>query len=181
MPRLYKSQKERSISKAPVRNKEAVHDQYGHSEKGVAVCPVCKNVLFKKEWHHPDSKAFGKDFFAKKDFLARDQHAKLCPACRMTKEGLYEGEVTIKDISPINRDELVNIIKAFAEREIKRDPQTRIIRMRKDRNSFTVTTTENQFAVKIGKHLHKVFKKTDLNISHSKEPYEVSRVEVTFL
>lgn len=181
MSNYYKSSKKTRSKKVLLRKGEQKNDQYWKSSEGVAVCPNCKNVLFKKEWHHSDSKALGKDFFSKKEFDKKEHHFRQCPACKMIKEGLYEGKIIIKDVPMEYKEEILNTIKAFAEREKKRDPQSRIIRIRKDRNSFDVTTTENQFAVKMAKHLHKVFKKTTLNISYSKEPYEVSCAEIVFL
>ncbi|AKM84308.1 TPA: hypothetical protein DCZ46_03095 [Candidatus Campbellbacteria bacterium] len=181
MSKFYKASKNTRSKKVLLRKGEQKNDQHWKSAEGVAVCPDCKNVLFKKEWHHSDSKALGKDFFSKKEFDKKEHHFRQCPACKMIKEGLYEGEITIKNVSVNYKDDVLNTIKAFAERELKKDPQSRIIRIRKDRESFNVTTTENQLAVRIAKHLHKTFKKSNLSISHSKEPYEVSRVELVFM
>ncbi|MDD2935164.1 MAG: NMD3-related protein [Candidatus Pacebacteria bacterium] len=181
MSKFYESSKSTRSKKVLLRKGEQKNDQYWKSSEGVAVCPICKNVLFKKEWHHSDSKVLGKDFFSKKEFEKKEHHFKQCPACKMIKEGLYEGEISIKDVPVNHKDEVLKTIKAFAERGKKRDPQSRIIRIRKDRNSFNITTTENQMAVRIAKYLHKTFKKSQLSISHSKEPYEVSRVELVFM
>lgn len=159
----------------PERKAVMRHDQYGKAGKGIAVCRRCHATLFRKEWHHPEAKIkVGKHGKG-------DVHLDLCPACKMIEEGLYEGEIRIKNVPPKYRMEVVNLISAFGRRAMKRDIEDRVIEIKKQGSGgFVVTTTENQMAVQLAKKINKVFGNTELKISYSKEPYEVSRTEVIF-
>lgn len=166
-----------STVKLPQRKQESQHDQYGgKSRKGFEVCRYCQNILFKKEWHHADSKKLKEIEDSKKEI-----HTSVCPACKMIKGNVWEGEIIIENTPVKHIDELLRLITAYGDRAEKKDPQDRIIETKKEKGRYIVKMTENQMAVKLAKKIKQTFKKVDLNISYSKEPYEVSRVVVTFI
>lgn len=86
----------------------------------------------------------------------------------------------IEHIPAVHEADLINLIVNFGAHAEKRDPQDRIIEIRKNKKGYRVITTENEFAVRLAKKIHSAFKKASVNISYSEEPYEVARVRVLF-
>ena len=166
-----------STVKLPKQKQEWRHDEYGKSKKGLAVCPTCHNVKFKKEWHHPDSSLVVQS----KIGWEKGVHFVTCPACTMGAKGLYEGEITIVGVPPRLEGELAHLIAAYGARAIKRDPQDRVLNIKKIGKKWLVHTTEDELAVKLAKKIKGVFNKIDLEINYLKEPQEVSRIRITFI
>ncbi|MBU4353483.1 hypothetical protein L6251_01875, partial [Candidatus Parcubacteria bacterium] len=161
--------------KLPKDKSESRHEEYGEAQKGLVICKRCHNVLFKKEWHHPESKPTEKFKFAgKKTYFV------LCPACDMITKKLYEGDIIIENMPVKYESELAHLIAAYGARAQKRDPQDRVIAIEKRNSGFRVTTTENQLAVRLAKKIKEVFKKADIEIAHSEEPFEVGRIRIKF-
>lgn len=161
--------------KLPKDKSESRHEEYGKAQKGLGICKRCHNVLFKKEWHHPGSKPTEKF-----KLVGKKTHFVLCPACDMITKNLYEGDIIIENMPVKYESELAHLIAAYGTRAQKRDPQDRVIAIEKRNNGFRVTTTENQLAVRLAKKIKEVFKKADIEISHSKEPFEVGRIRIRF-
>jgi|GEM_PF-498711 len=168
--------KKKTRLRVPQRHKEAKHEQSGHARKGLTVCRQCHNVLFRKEWHHPGSKIFEQARIAQGGVQFT-----LCPACSMVRDRLYEGEIIIRNIPAKYESEMVRFVIGYGARAQKRDPQDRVIEIKKTKGGYRITTTENQLAVRMAKKIKRVFGKTELSISYAKEPYQTSRVVVTFL
>lgn len=167
--------KKRSSVKLPKSKQEERHDEYGKARKGIVVCKRCRNIFFKKEWHRPDRTIIREAVRAGKEI-----HFALCPACAMIEQHLFEGELLIENAPPRYEPELIHVVHAFSKRAEFRDPQDRIIDMKKERGRYRITTTENQLAVKLAKKIKSVFRNLDLHISYSEEPHEVDRVVVMF-
>ena len=162
---------------APQRGREAEHNQYGKALKGLTVCEVCNNVFFKKSWHHADSHPDFQVELAKKEF-----HKTLCPACKMVKENMFEGEIIIEHTPEKIEEELINLISGYCERAMKHDPQHRLIKIEKKPGGWLrITTTEDQLAGKLAEKIKDTFHKADVKISYSAEPQEVCRAKVVFL
>ncbi len=140
-------------------------------EKGALVCPNCKNIFYKKHWHH------------RSDLDLKDVEIKeeICPACKMIEDHLYEGEIEVENVPDKYWGDMHNLIKDVGEKAIGIDPQHRIINIEEQGNgNYRITTTENQLAVRIGKKIEEAFKNANVDIQYSKEPYQVARVRVTF-
>jgi len=163
-------------NKSPKMGKEPEGNEYGKSGKGVFVCKKCHNIRFKKEWHHPISNSIENKFKGQKISFV------LCPACTMVSNNLYEGEVVIKNVPSKYEAELMHLIAGYNSRAQQRDPQDRIVEIKKLGSGYRITTTENQLAVKLAKKIKGAFKKqVELGVSYSKEPQEVSRVSISFI
>lgn len=167
--------KKRSSIRLPKQKKILRSDEWGKAGKGLVVCKRCHNLFYKKGWHHPNGRG------AQPTGSGSSVHFKICPACTMIGKNLYEGEIIIEKVPARFEFELVHLITGFGARATKRDPQDRIIEVKKQKNGYRVTTTENQLAVKLAKKIKAVFNHVDVSISYSDEPYEVSRVRVTFI
>ena len=79
--------------------------EFGRGKISIVICPECNLVYYKKSWHHrlEDCKQ-----------LSQDKRIKfiICPACRMIRDGTYEGKVSIK--RPVQENverDLLNLIK----------------------------------------------------------------------
>lgn len=164
-----------SSVKLPQADREAEHEEYGREHKGVAVCPMCRNVHFKKMWHAPGSSPKHEEGVA-----ATPTREELCPACKMVKEHLFEGELFVEEVPAEHKTELLNLIHNVGRHATEIDPQHRIIDIEETDKGLRVTTTENQLVDRIAKKIQEAFKAVDVHSSHSKEPYEVDRVHAVF-
>lgn len=165
-----------SSVKLPERHGEPQHREYFREHSGAILCPECGNVHFEKAWHHsgsvPPEHIEGK---------GRPETRKaMCPACMMAKDGLYEGEATLEGFPSRFDDEILHLFRGFGSRAVSLDPQDRILEIRKKAGKWRVRTTENQLSTKIAKKVRDTFNTVELNISHSKEPYEVERIRAVF-
>lgn len=158
----------------PKRHSESKHNQYGgRARKGGVVCKECQHIYYKKSWMHPSSLKVWKH--------GMPWRRSICPACSMKMENLYEGEIIIFRVPSELQKSLLNLIHAFGTRAALRDSQHRLLEVNNKYDTFRVTTTENQLAVKLAKKIAEVFRGLILiRISHSKEPYEVDRVRLSF-
>ena len=162
--------------KTPQPGRKAEHDEYGHEQKGILECPTCHNVHFRKRWHH--------------SIDSLNAHAKstlqvtkkvLCRACKMTQAHLFEGELLVEECPERHQEELLRLIYNFGKRAKEVDPQHRIIKIEEiSQGAYRVITTENQLADRLAKKIREVFNAVELQLSHSKEPYKLDRIHVTF-
>lgn len=166
-----------SVVKLPQRNRETHDEKTWHETKGITECPKCKNVRYKKQWYASKESIRPQ----MKDGHVEISDERLCPACVMAKEGVFEGEVFIEGFPGKEEENLMNLVRAFGERATEIDPQDRIIRIESTREGYRVTTTEDQLANKIAKKIKDTFHPVTIDISHAPEPHEVSRVHVRYL
>jgi NMD protein affecting ribosome stability and mRNA decay len=158
----------------PRRSAAERHEEYGVDGKGIEECPTCKNVYYQKRWVHSI------DVVKEKDPEAVVAKEMICPACVMITEHLFEGEVTIEEIPENLKTDISGIINNFGTYSLEHDPQARIIDIEDSDTIMRVTTTENQMAERLGKKINSALKNSEISITHSKEPYEVTRVHITF-
>lgn len=156
---------------------EARGDIFGPKHKGLVICRRCRNVFYKKSWHHPTSRLLEQANIAERSGVS----FALCEACRMIEQHLFEGEIIIKDMPARLESECIHLVNNFGARAEARNPQHRIIAIEQQRGEYRITTTENQLAMKLAKKIQHVFGKVDLSITHAKEPYEVEHIQLVFL
>lgn len=118
-------------------------------------CPKGEAVYYKKSWHHI-AKFFLNPPDSKRD---KDVLFQLCPAHEMEKNKQFEGEVVIRDVPDMFRQDLFGLIEGMGEHAMRRDVLDRVFAMRWAKNQLTVTTSENQLAKKIGHKIKETFKK----------------------
>jgi len=163
--------------KQPPRNRKAQREEYWRERAGIVICPSCGNVHYKKRWWHNDDQGLRK--LVVLDYR-KAAHTR-CPACAMVGKHLYEGELMVEDIPSKFRKDLAQLLKHFGKTATEIDPQDRIIAVERKGGTWRITTTENQLADRLAKKIRESLKKhAHVHISHSKEPYEVDRVRVTF-
>lgn len=172
MSKIYKKP---STVRLPKQKQELRRSEFVKAKKGIGVCKVCFNVYTKKQWRSADKK-----FDELKKGREEGVYMTICPACKMIKNGLYEGEIKVQNIPDKLFAELVHLAANFGERAKKRDPQDRIIGIEKRGKGLRITTTENQLAVKLAKKIHSVFRTERPKISYTPEPQEVVHIVVAF-
>ena len=147
--------------------------EFGLGQKEFLKCSDCGVVYFDKSWHH--------DFFEEKlKHLKGNEQFKFtfCPACKMKKDRIFEGELTIK-LKTYNlklKTDILNTINNSDKQARERDSMDRILWTEEREDGTHVFTSENQLAVKIGKNLKSSFPGSKLEIKHSGE--DVIRVYV---
>lgn len=99
----------------------------------------------------------------------------------MTQDHLFDWELVIEECPERHEEELLRLIHNVGKRAKEMDPQHRIINTDKtDQEAYRVTTTENQLADRLAKKIKEVFNTVEIHLPHSKEPYKVDRILVTF-
>jgi len=142
--------------------------EFGLAEKEFLKCSNCGVVYFDKSWRRGLLEE-------KQEHLQENRQFKftLCPACKMIRNKLFEGELIIK-IKNQNtkikiKEDILNTIKNSNKQAQERDPLDRILWMEDKGDEVRIFTSENQLAVRIGKKLKSSFSGSKLEIRHSDE------------
>ena len=145
--------------------------EFGLAGKEFVLCSDCGSVYFDKAWHHRLEEE--KDVHLKTD---RKIKFELCPACKMKKEKLFEGELIVIIKDKDKKADVMNTIKNSNEQARERDPMDRILWTEDKGNEVRIFTSENQLAVRIGKKLESSFPGSKLKIKHTGE--DIARVYI---
>ncbi|MDP3769495.1 MAG: hypothetical protein Q8R40_00975 [bacterium] len=129
--------------------------EFGSAKSGFVFCPHGEAVYYKKSWHHI-AKFFTNPPDSKRD---KDVSFQLCPAHAMGKNKQYEGEVMVRDVPEMFRNDLWGLVEGIGERAMRKDVLDRILDMKWVKNQLTITTSENQLAQRIGRKIKETFKK----------------------
>jgi hypothetical protein len=142
-------------------------------KKEFVVCRDCKNVYYKKSWHHD----FPKDVLPER----KDARFMICPACKMAKDGRFEGQIIIEN-APMNiKKELVGLIKNFGKEMLKRDSQDRILKINQTKDTIEVLTSENQLAKRIARRIKDTYAKRVKEKIFYSLGGDIVRIRLTFL
>lgn len=137
------------FKKTPSDKKDV--SEYGPGKQDIIICPGCNAAYYYKSWHHK-----------LEDYKELNQSKKvsfnLCPACRMKKEGKFEGELVIRNIPASIKGEIVNQLENIADRAYRRDPMDRMLQMHVSDDRIEVRTSENQLAMSLGRQIERAHK-----------------------
>jgi NMD protein affecting ribosome stability and mRNA decay len=140
--------------------------EFGLAGREFIICSDCGSVYFDKSWHHRLEEE-------KSEHLKTDRQVKfeLCPACKMAKNKLFEGELVIRfKINDLRlKNDVMNTVKNSDEQAREKDPMDRILWTEEREDGIHIFTSENQLAVRIGKKLKSSFSGSTLEIKHSGE------------
>ena len=138
--------------------------EFGKGKGDILICQECDAVYWYKSWHHSIE-----DYPELKE--SKNVEFTICPACRMIKEGKYEGEVVLENVPENKKEEIKNFVKNFGEKAFEKDPMDRVISVKEiEKGKIRILTTENQLAQRLAKKIKQTFSpKSKLTISHSKE------------
>jgi len=144
--------------------------EFGKVKKGIITCPNCYAIYTKKRW-----------IFNQNSLKLNYENInfQLCPACQMIKQGLFEGQIIIKNIPPELKQELINMVNNFGEQASKHDPMDRISKITVNENKIEILTTENQLAQRIANKIRDAFNKVQININRG-ERKDVVRITINF-
>lgn len=140
--------------------------EFGLARKEFLTCSDCGIFYYDKSWH--------KSLLGEKagHFKENKQYEfTLCPACKMNKDKLFEGELVVK-FKTYNlklKTDVLNTVKNSDKQAQDRDPLDRILWMEEGEDGIHIFTSENQLVVRIGKKLESSFPGSKLEINHSKE------------
>lgn len=140
--------------------------EFGLAGKEFLSCSGCGIFYYDKSWH---KSLLGE----KQEHLKENRQFKFttCPACKMKKDKIFEGELVIKlkAESLKLKANILNTIKNSDKQAQGRDPLDRILWTEDNGDEIKIFTSENQLAVRIGKKLKSSFPGSTLEIKHSGE------------
>lgn len=145
---------------------------------GPAFCTRCRSYYDKRSWKHPTRETWSK--------LSKNNKHKiqfvLCPACKMEKEHLFEGEIVIERIPREFMVDVLRLVHNFVEKAEARSPKHRLLKIEGNEKKLILMTAENQLAGKLAQKITESFKKhTSLKIVFSREPYDKEFARVAFV
>lgn len=126
--------------------REERHDHYldEHKPEEPATCPDCGAIRKDGRW------AWGK--------ASPGAPAKVCPACRRTRDEYPAGIVTLSgDFVQTHGSDLRNLILSVEKAESEEHPIERIMKMFEDNGDLVIWTTGTHVANRIGRALHKAY------------------------
>lgn len=140
--------------------------EFGLAGKEFILCSDCGSVYFDKSWHNRLEEEKVAHFKPGKRV-----NFELCPACKMKKDKIFEGEIIIKLKSKNEKvkSDVLNTIKNSDKQGQELDPMDRILWMENRQDGLRIFTSENQLAVRIGKKLKSSFGGSKLEIKHTGE------------
>ncbi len=146
-----------------------------HEEKGVLVCKMCHAVHFRKAWRHDD------EFFRRwREFARVRVEETVCPACKLVRFHQYNGKIVFSDLPKYVIPELTNLIIAYGKRAWRNNPEDRVVEIVPGDHALTVTTTEDQLAVRIAKKVRDAFKRFTIDIHYAKDRADETLVRLRF-
>lgn len=137
--------------------RELDHDPY-HTKrkiKGPALCPDCGAVFSNGRWTW--------------DTAPADAAEHRCPACQRIADQVPAAFLTLRgEFLTSHRDEIMNLVHNYAERERREHPLKRIIDTTEDEGQTVMTFTEAHLARGIGEALHRAYE-GDVDYEYTKD------------
>lgn len=172
--------KRKEFPKKPKPKKE--EQEFGKPLKDLIICSDCGAIYSKKRWIFDPLflKSLKK---TKKGLNINDELSfSLCPACKMIKNNMFEGEITILGFKEKDRKSIIKVAENYAEKRAKeRDALDRISKIKNLKNKLIIYTTENKLAMLIAKQIQSAFKKykieKEIKFSHKED---VVRIDLNF-
>jgi NMD protein affecting ribosome stability and mRNA decay len=119
---------------------------------GPRICERCGAVYSKRRW------TVSSTLSPRRLRTIAAPDATLCPACRLIAEGRFGGEVRVSGAFVADHgDEVERLIRNEAARAAEDNPLARIVRFDRSRAGFTVRTTTEHLAKRLGQALRKAF------------------------
>lgn len=152
-------------------------------EKILIICPRCSALYYDEKWYQENDlfshlkkkqELLGKRFDQWLQEKQKRAVQRLCPACQQRKDWC-EGVLTLTNLTPILKKEILNLVKNVNQRALTRDIQDRIIKIEDKGSQIIVYTSENQLAVSLGKQIHRSHKGgiLDIKFSHREDAIRV--------
>jgi len=136
---------------------EREHDPYqdGKKLKSPTACPVCNALYLRGRWTWAD--------------VPEGAASHVCPACQRIEDRVPAAFLTVRgDFFQNRKDEIINLIHNYAERERTEHPLKRIMSSEVRQNTLSLTLTDAHLARGIGVALHRAYQ-GDLDYQYTKE------------
>lgn len=120
------------------------------SPQGLLYCRGCGAVYYRRRWilTPPDEIRDRVEF-------GPDVRSIFCPACRKIRDRYPSGELRLIGVSPQERKELFRLLRNEEERAREKNPLERIMRVQTNGSTWTVETTTEKLAQRLGRCLEK--------------------------
>ena len=117
--------------------------------KEASLCSACGALYRNKRWYTGEEALKA----------AREEtglNKVLCPACQRIEDGNPAGIVTLSGayLAKHARD-IINEVKHVEAKSMVKNPLGRIMEVKEDRNTITISTTEDKLAQKVGREIFK--------------------------
>jgi hypothetical protein len=116
------------------------------SPKGVVQCGGCGAFHYQGRWSLTVPNGLA---------LAVRRHPTDCPACRKIRDRYPGGELHLSDVEPADRNEIARILRNEEERARQKNPLERIMRLQASNGGWTVETTTEKLAQRLGRSIRK--------------------------
>ncbi|MDT8383151.1 MAG: BCAM0308 family protein [Gammaproteobacteria bacterium] len=128
--------------------RELDHDPY-HSKRKIkepAVCPDCSAIYTKGRWSWGEAEP------------GPHEHQHLCPACQRIHDRVPAAYLTLRgDFLDAHRDEIMNLVHNYEQREKAEHPLKRIMNVEQKENETEITFTDAHLARGIGEAIHHAY------------------------
>lgn len=143
-------------------------------KKGVVVCKSCGAAYFKKHWTH------GLEELRLKEGKDEAVSFAVCPACQMVANHQYEGRITVKNLPAGHDKDLEDLVRGFAKRSFDKDVMHRLIDIKKDGTNWVITTTENEMASMLARHIKESLRAVKSRTHFAGDPSDVAEIVIDF-
>lgn len=122
------------------------------SPKGILYCRGCGAVYYRRRWTLTPPPEV-RDWVEFRDGVSGTR----CPACRKIGDLYASGEVRLLGMAPQARREIFAMLRNEEERTRQKNPLERIMRIREEGADWSIETTTEKLAQRLGRCLEKAF------------------------
>lgn len=120
--------------------------------KETAICRECHLIYRNKRWYL--DAAEGERLMGD-----RETQKGICPACRRAADNMPAGIVTLSGPYLVKHaEEIINMLRHIENKSREKNPLGRIMEIREEPAVFTITTTEDKLAQKLGREIFRAHK-----------------------
>lgn len=159
------------IQKANVETKKL-----RQKNKQITICPYCSDVHYKGVWYAPYSR-----FALLIDEIKDSIFYVSCPACKMQRDGKYEGILYIKDVPKKIENRVMSLILSEAEQDYFENPQHRLVEFSGMLDGHKITANSAKMIQRISEKIQSEFHACELHSTYHPSPTPLQITHVTFM
>lgn len=144
-------------------------------DTGTIQCQLCHDVLYKGVWYASDS-LLAQHIDENQERVYRG----VCRACRMQRQGLYEGIISITHIPTESQSEVWSVVMNVATQVCLDNPQYRVVACIPASGGYTLHTTSATMVRRIGKKLTSTFTACHIETEYISDPHPQCIVTIRF-
>jgi hypothetical protein len=116
------------------------------SPKEIIQCSGCGAFYYRRHWTLTRPNGFNTPVHA---------HPVFCPACRKIRERFPSGELQLLGVEPVEKREIVRLLRNEEERARQKNPLERIMHLSELNEQWKVETTTEKLAQRLGRSIKK--------------------------